>query len=316
MKPLKNDIPKRDRFAKSKRYNLKRLGIMLLSLIRNFKKKQYSVRSISILGCGWLGLPLAKHLIQCGYHIKGSTTTPEKILALKRAGVEACLIQCVPEITGDQLATFFKSDILFLNIPFKRDLENPGYYQRQIDSVVKWIESSTIRFVIFASSTSIYPEDISEAREDWPIKPHNARAKVLLDTEKAILKNRRFKSTVVRFSGLYGGERQIGQFLAGKKDLEGADQPVNLIHLDDCVGIVSQVIQKGVYGEIFNAVSDVHPTRKQLYTAAARHLNIPPPQFLRTSLAKSYKVVSNRKIKDILGYTFRYPDPMVFEEKR
>lgn len=29
-------------------------------------------KTISILGCGWLGLPLGQHLVQQGYHIKGS----------------------------------------------------------------------------------------------------------------------------------------------------------------------------------------------------------------------------------------------------
>jgi 3-hydroxyisobutyrate dehydrogenase-like beta-hydroxyacid dehydrogenase len=32
-------------------------------------------KSISILGCGWLGVPLAKHLIQKGFSVKGSVTS-------------------------------------------------------------------------------------------------------------------------------------------------------------------------------------------------------------------------------------------------
>jgi len=42
-------IPKRNRFAKSKQYSLKRLGIILLSLIRNSKKKQYIQLTLSVL---------------------------------------------------------------------------------------------------------------------------------------------------------------------------------------------------------------------------------------------------------------------------
>ena len=36
---------------------------------------------ISILGCGWLGLPLAKSLLAKGYKIKGSTTSESKLEA-------------------------------------------------------------------------------------------------------------------------------------------------------------------------------------------------------------------------------------------
>ena len=40
-------------------------------------------RKIAVLGCGWLGLPLAKKLHSIGHTIKGSTTTKEKLLRLE-----------------------------------------------------------------------------------------------------------------------------------------------------------------------------------------------------------------------------------------
>ncbi len=47
---------------------------------------------ISILGCGWLGVPLAESLIKKGFSIKGSTTSEEKIEILTKKGIEAFLI--------------------------------------------------------------------------------------------------------------------------------------------------------------------------------------------------------------------------------
>lgn len=38
---------------------------------------------VSILGCGWLGFPLAKKLIEIGFEVKGSTTTENKLAVLK-----------------------------------------------------------------------------------------------------------------------------------------------------------------------------------------------------------------------------------------
>ena len=37
---------------------------------------------IAIIGCGWLGLPLAKKLIKENFIVKGSTTSKEKISVL------------------------------------------------------------------------------------------------------------------------------------------------------------------------------------------------------------------------------------------
>lgn len=40
--------------------------------------------SISVLGCGWLGLPLAKHLIDSGFMVKGSIRSSSKISDLEK----------------------------------------------------------------------------------------------------------------------------------------------------------------------------------------------------------------------------------------
>ena len=43
---------------------------------------------MAILGCGWLGLPLAKYFTSKGYIVKGSTTSIEKIEILKSFSIE------------------------------------------------------------------------------------------------------------------------------------------------------------------------------------------------------------------------------------
>ena len=45
------------------------------------------MKTISLLGCGWLGLPLAKQLIEKGYTVKGTTTTEDRMSVLECAGV-------------------------------------------------------------------------------------------------------------------------------------------------------------------------------------------------------------------------------------
>ena len=50
------------------------------------------METISLLGCGSLGFPLALDLLNEGYHVKGSTTTASKIYKLKQYGITPYLI--------------------------------------------------------------------------------------------------------------------------------------------------------------------------------------------------------------------------------
>jgi nucleoside-diphosphate-sugar epimerase len=268
-----------------------------------------ATKTISVLGCGWLGWPLAKTCLAEGYKVRGSTTATEKWERLTADGVDAYLIQADPSgLTGERVESFFQADTLFLNIPFRRNLPEPHMYAEQILSVVDRVLASPIRFVIFASSTSVYPCHNQTASEEDIIIPDNERSQVLLDIEDMLLKQREFDTTVLRFAGLYGGERRIGRFRSGQSELPGGHNPVNLVHLDDCVEIVRRVIAENIRGEVFNICSDGHPSRKVLYTAAAESLQVPPPAFASESAPG--KTVSNAKIKKRLRYAFRHADPM------
>ena len=49
-------------------------------------------KEISLLGCGWLGIPLASSLVKKGFAVKGSTTSSDKLEILKSEGVIPYLI--------------------------------------------------------------------------------------------------------------------------------------------------------------------------------------------------------------------------------
>ncbi len=269
-----------------------------------------SFLSVSIIGCGYLGLPLAEALIASGYRVKGSTTNLQKVPVLQKAGIFSFCLRVDDKIVGQDANEFFDSDIVIITLPFRRNFLDPKEYEKQIQAIVAECEkSSKVSFVLFTSSTSVYPESIGWATEDSVFEPDNPRSRVLLDIENGLLANRRFKATVIRLGGLYGGKRKIGGFLAGKKELAGADKPVNLIHVNDAVGLIKEILRQNASAEIFNGVSDFHPTRKELYTQAAKRGGWPGPEFLSQEKTIS-KIVSNDKVKKVLGYRFLHPDPM------
>ncbi len=266
------------------------------------------METISILGCGWLGLPLGVYLVKKGYKVKGSTTEPYKLKQVKEKGIEPYLIVLNPEIHGANYDEFLNCDVLIIDFPPERRDDIIDYHQDQIKSLISAIRSGTVKHVIFTSSTSVYPDVNREVYEDHESKPTKSSGKALLKVENLLRESHKFETTIIRFGGLIGYDRMPGKFLAGKKDLASGDAPVNLIHRDDCIQIIYKIITNNIWGETFNACADFHPTRRQYYTQQAELIGLTPPSF-NESGACNYKIVSNKKLKKLLNYKFKYPDP-------
>ena len=266
---------------------------------------------ISILGCGWLGLPLATHLIEQGYGIKGATTRLEKMEVLREKGVAPFLIRLAPAINPDYSPSFFDSDILVINIPPGRSHSDVAHYHlAQIRSVVLALQHTTISKVLFVSSTSVYPDlnrAVLEADAGGAVRESG---EALLEAEKMLCRNPRFITTIVRFGGLFGDDRNPGRFLSGKTLDHNGEAPVNLIHRDDCVSILSTFIVQEHWGAVYNACADAHPSKKEFYTIAAQKSGLPLPNFAGKEKGP-YKIINSDKLKQELNYTFKYPDPLL-----
>jgi nucleoside-diphosphate-sugar epimerase len=269
---------------------------------------------ISILGCGWLGLPLAERLRDQGHQIKGSTTSEEKLQLLKGKAIQPFLLQLTPNLHCENCDDFWNADILVLNIPPSRSSDNvKAFHQQQIQSVIHRLTDSPIKFVVFISSTSVYPKKGGIVSEEDTEKGKASRASgnALLEAEKMLSKESGFETTVIRFGGLYGHDRHPIKHLAGRKNISGGNAPVNLIHQKDCINIIQKVIEEYITDQIFNGVSDGHPPKKMYYPAVAKAMELEPPTFEEDE-SKEYKIVSNRKLKMMLNYKFSHPNPMDF----
>lgn len=266
---------------------------------------------ISVLGCGWLGFPLAQRLVSKNFSVKGSTTTESKLSLLKQNSIEPYLIHFPDSLKDEKIEPFFDSDLLVLNTPpGRRDKEALKRYPDIVNQVAQKSKDHSISWIIFASSTSVYNENggFTSEEDAEPGKASSASGEALLKAEQAI-KDSGIDYTILRFGGLYGYGRHPVNYLSGKKNLTGAAKPVNLVHQVDCVNIIMEVIEQKKRNTIYNVVSDGHPPRKEFYESAARHFNMPLPTF-RSKEEKDYKVVSNAKVKRDLFYEFSYPNPM------
>lgn len=265
-------------------------------------------RSIFILGCGYVGLPLACELLKLGHTVSGTTTSEDKKEFLNSFGIKGLVFHLQDSPYPPLPNEYFSADTLIITLPFKRSYVDPTVYLDQIKHIIKPIRDSKIDTVLFTSSTMVYPSNNSVVNEDTRIEPQDERQRVLFEIEQFLSFHPGFQSCILRLSGLYGPDREIGHFLSGAQLQKCGDTPVNLVHVDDVVGVISRLIQTNCYPDILNVVSDNHPTREQLYKAKCEHLGLDPPTFLAHN--QPYKIVSNSKIKSVLGYLFKHPDPL------
>ncbi len=261
-------------------------------------------KRISILGCGWLGLPLGEFLAQQGHAVKGSTTQPEKLNSLKQNGINPFLISINDKQVIGEINAFLDTEILILNIPPKRIPEIIQYYPDQMKIILEQLKNSPIQHVLFVSSTSVYQNTNTLIDESIIPKPEKNSGMALVKAEKLFQNQYSFSTTIVRFAGLIGPDRNPGRFLAGKKDLDGGRNPVNLIHRDDCIRIINEIIVKECWGEIFNGCHPDHPTRKDYYTQMAQQMNLDPPIF-NDGTDSPFKIVNGEKVKNVLGYQYQ-----------
>jgi len=264
-------------------------------------------KQISILGCGWLGKPLANHLISAGYKVKGSSRTEDGVELLRKNNIKSYQVNVNPEVMCNDLS-FFDSEVLIINFPPERRADIETYHIEQFSNLINQLEKSTVKKVLFVSSTSVYANINGLVDESNEEQPEKGSGKALRIVEQLMMSNKTFETTVVRFGGLIGGDRLPGRFLAGKKQVKNGNAPINLIHREDCIQIIESIILKEQWGEVFNACMEEHPLRRDYYIKAAEQLDLEPPVFEDGETA--YKVVSSEKLIHKLNYQFKYTNPL------
>jgi nucleoside-diphosphate-sugar epimerase len=260
-------------------------------------------QKISILGCGWYGLALAKKLVSLGYDVNGSTTSAEKLSSLEQSGVSPFLVNFEAEQESFD-PDFFNCDVLLISIPPKRNTAEQHSFLAKIRRIANAAAKYLVPQIIFISSTSVYGEQDQEVTEDITPVPDTDSGKVILASEDLLHKAENFTSTVIRFGGLIGPARDPARFFAGKKDIANGRAPVNLIHLSDCIGITLSVIERKAYGHVYNACSPEHPSRAEFYTKATLASNLEKPHF--NDELQHWKLVSSITIPAQLDYQFQY----------
>lgn len=259
------------------------------------------------MGCGWLGLPLAQHLVQLGETVYGTTTRQEKHAALTLEGIQPYTVRISEkEICGDIDAVLSKVTKLVINVPPKLRGQHKENFVVKIKLLYQAIKKHpNIIHVIFVSSTAVYDGLSGTVNETTALSPSKESGKQLLAAEALFAGNKTYSTTILRFGGLINDTRHPAQMLSGKSGLTNGNDPINLIHLNDCIQIITALVYKDPVNAIINGVAPQHPPKAAYYTQQAARLGVTPPKYIPGTPSKN-RIVASTTLVPLLGYSFSH----------
>ncbi len=270
------------------------------------------MKTITIIGCGWLGLPLGVALQQDGYTVRGTTTTASKLAHLQLSGIDPYLARLTAAgLEAAESTLLLGSDIVIITIPPGRsDTDRALRYPGQLQLLLKQIAvRAPVPRVVYTSSTSVYGEPVGVVTEASVTDPQTPSARAVVAAEQA-LQATIPEWLIVRLAGLYGPDRHPGRWLAGKTDLSGGNAPVNLVHQQDVISAIRTLLAADHWGNIYNICSELHPLKRHYYPLMCQRLGLALPVY-RKDTAPGGKIVQNDKLKRDTGFAYQYPDPQV-----
>lgn len=258
---------------------------------------------VAVLGCGWLGLPLAQCLLFNRYEVIGTTTTVAKLSSLSQLGIEARLLELDKDFSLEQISD---ASIWVLAFPPKTKTTNGEWYIKAVSRIAKSARESGVKKLVLLSSTSVYPDGEGVMYEGLRFTESYVGNKTIWRAEEEILKSQVDQIYVLRLGGLAGEGRVLAKHFSGKENLANGDSPTNLLHGKDAVASILFFIEKMPQTGIYNVCSPEHPSRKDVFTNDCLRLGLDVPRFLAGGVRR---IISVEKLQN-LGFSFEYPNPL------
>ena len=272
------------------------------------------MKSVAIVGLGWLGLPLALHLKELGWCVKGSKQSPDDAQKLHQLGIETYPFSLSDEMKRlpDHIRPLFNVDALIITLPPSRF--SSQQYCEYLAFLANQAKKQGVQHVLFTSSTSVFPDISGQFDEGSQLSAETEMGKTLIQAEQYLFQSGISHCDILRLAGLIGKQRHPVKFLAGKHNLKGYS-PVNLVHLEDCIQAITALLMNPNGLRTYHLCAPIHPTRAEYYTKAAVFYDLSIPQF-ECSDSDPKRIIMADKICRDLGFAYRYPNPDDMLEKR
>lgn len=245
---------------------------------------------LTVVGCGWFGLPLARHMVGQGWQVAGSVRDAGRARALADDGIAGFALDLRDAAFP---AAPFRDALVVIAIPPGQGrgahAAAAAVYQAGAVRLLDHAAAQGGRAIALISSTSVYRGLTGEVDEEAePVADDH----VMVQLERH-LATFLVPGCAVRFGGLIGPDRHPGRFLAGRTDVRGGARRVNLVRREDCVRAVALLLDTPLdaWPPRVNVVSTDHPARQDYYPAAAAALGLTPPTFAPDAEPASGRVV-------------------------
>ena len=269
------------------------------------------MKKVSIIGLGWLGMPLAISLLGKGYQVVGSKTTLDGLEAARMSGIDAypLVMRPQPECDADDWEQLLKCDVLIITLPASRTPEKGEVYRQSVQILVDSALSKQVPRIIFISSTSVYGDTEGEMTEDSPRHAVRQSGKILVELENWLHDLPNVSVDILRPAGLIGPDRHPGRFMAGKQELPEGNCGVNLVHQEDVIAAITLLVAQPQGGHVYNLCAQMHPRKQDFYPAMAKSLGIEPPTFTPSNQKSLGRIINGQRICQELGFEYQFPDP-------
>lgn len=269
-------------------------------------------KKCTIIGLGWLGEPLAKHLMSNRYSVSGTTTTEKKAQRLRAKQIRTAVYSLGDDLENpDLISTCLQADTLILTIPPSRSDESftesyPDLLIQLIDAFVMQSQAVEPR-IIYTSSTSVFGNSTGTVFDENNVNPESQTAKAIVRVEE-YLDSLSIDTISLRLGGLYGPDRHPVVYLAGRDNISGGNSPVNLVHLEDILSVISLLIHRETWPNHINVTAPEHPIKEEYYQEAARQVGMSMPTF-EFNGGDGKQVMPEWLLKKA-KYKFKHPTPL------
>ncbi len=168
--------------------------------------------------------------------------------------------------------------------------------------------------MLFTSSTGVYHQDDGGWYDETsPLSPTRFSGQRLLEGE-TVFRQGPFPAVVVRLGGIYGPGRTrlIDQVAAGRAHcVQGQTKYLNLIHRDDCAGVLRHLMNVPTPEDCYVAVDNEPVEKCTLLRWVAQALGRPEPPVVPPEEAEASPRGGNRRLSNArlraTGYEFIHP---------
>jgi nucleoside-diphosphate-sugar epimerase len=296
------------------------------------------MQSITIVGCGYTGLRLARRWRDLGADVCGIATLPKSLAAIAASGSHALALDLDADADADadteESATRsgtaahgsapldVEGRLVYYSVPPAPQGRNDERFERLLRRIV-----GRPRRLIYLGTTGVYGDHAGAlVDEDTPPSPISARAVRRLAAENALREWAGVHDLpwcILRIAGIYGpGRLPLERLRRGDPAIApGESLPTNRIHVDD---LVSACVAAGFSPRadrcIINVTDGSDECSTRFLQRVARLADLPEPPLISRDVARNTftesawsflresRRVDNRRMREVLGVALAYHD--------